>query len=249
MRSLFFILLIAQSAFCATGSWNGVAFTHLNGIAQTAWNGTTISCGSSTSYLINQNFEGTGYDNSETWTEAGTGTVDEDEATIVLTGSQSMRITAAGTQPRVISPSFTAQAEVWVYWQVHMVSLPGSTLPLMWVRDGANAQVMRVRITSAGLLNIQSATGGANTVDALSTGTMYHIWAHYLKGTGANAVVDVGFSTDGVRPTSGNKFRQLTNGDATTDATNLLIGTTANYTMEWVTDRVLADDAQIGNSP
>lgn len=28
----------------AAGTWNGVAFTHLNGVAQTAWNGTAISC-------------------------------------------------------------------------------------------------------------------------------------------------------------------------------------------------------------
>lgn len=33
------VILIA-----ATGSWNGVAFTNLNGVVQVSWNGTSISC-------------------------------------------------------------------------------------------------------------------------------------------------------------------------------------------------------------
>lgn len=47
-------------------------------------------------YLLNQNFEGTGYDNSESWTETlDGGTVDEDYTTTVLAGSQSLFMPAA----------------------------------------------------------------------------------------------------------------------------------------------------------
>ncbi len=36
----------------ATGSWNGIGFTALNGVAQTSWNGTGISCVSSGTGLL-----------------------------------------------------------------------------------------------------------------------------------------------------------------------------------------------------
>ncbi len=38
--------LFVLPAFASTGNWNGVSFTALNGVAQTSWNGTGISCAS-----------------------------------------------------------------------------------------------------------------------------------------------------------------------------------------------------------
>lgn len=45
------LALPGPTAQAASGSWNGVSFTALNGVVQTAWNGTSISCASAYSPL------------------------------------------------------------------------------------------------------------------------------------------------------------------------------------------------------
>lgn len=58
----------------ATGSWNGVAFTALNGVVQTSWNGTGISCATTASISIVQAKQGTAVATSATITLDATAT-------------------------------------------------------------------------------------------------------------------------------------------------------------------------------
>lgn len=44
MKFVLSVFLFQLSAFAATGSWNGIAFTAWNGVVQTSWNGTGVSC-------------------------------------------------------------------------------------------------------------------------------------------------------------------------------------------------------------
>ena len=56
-----------------------------------------------------QNAEGSGYDNSETWTEAGATSPNEDySGANVLRGSQSIEMQDTGSDARITSPAFSA---------------------------------------------------------------------------------------------------------------------------------------------
>ena len=84
----------------------------------------------------------------------------------------------------------------------------------------------------------------------MSTGTTYHVWVKYVKGSGSNAVVEVGFSTDGTRPTSGGTFAtQTSGGTATVDTDRIMFGQSSSNTVGAYFDKVRVDDAVIGDNP
>jgi len=201
------------------------------------------------SYLLTENFEGSEYDNS--WTEAGTGTIDGDYTGTVLQGSQSLRI-AASAQSAYLTHTLGASHDiVEVYFLYRPTTLPGSTRTVITLQTSADVTVLQAMQRSTGSWTVRPTSGasGANSVTAMSTGTTYHVWCRYEKGTGANAVGTVGYSTDGTRPTSGNSFVSVTTGDATGQVNKIRIATSSSETWEFVLDRLLMDDATIGNSP
>lgn len=201
-----------------------------------------------TSYLIKQDFEGAGYDNGETWTETGTATMDEDYTGVVLAGAQSYRLVTAADGGRT-QVAFAGQTELWTYLLIRPISLSGADQVILWYRNNIDNGFCNVSILIDGTIRI-GASGTATSVGAVSEGVTYHCWFHYKKGTGANAVVDFAFSTDGVRPTSGNNFVQLTGQTTVQDAHRLDVGYHAGVdTSEYVFDKVRVDDAQIGDNP
>jgi hypothetical protein len=200
-------------------------------------------------YLVQQNAEGAGYDNSETWTESGIG-IDEDYTGVVLAGSQSLRINTSAAAGTTTSPAFADQADVWGYFLFHPVSLPAATTVMVNFITTIGNDCLRVRINAAGNLLVRAGGGTeATSVGAMSAGNTYHVWIHYVKGSGANAFASVAFSTDGTRPTSGNNYRESTNGTITSDAQNLRFGQTSSSTFNFVFDKVRVDEAAIGDNP
>jgi hypothetical protein len=199
-------------------------------------------------YLVKQDFEGAGYDNSETWTESGAGTIDEDYATspAPLVGSQSLQLSGAA----VINTytTFAGQSTVDVYFKLHRVS--GSNHRGMSLRNSSGTAVFYLIIESGGALTARAGTaGGVSTVSTTSTGTTYDVWITWTKGTGANAVASVAFSTNGVRPLSGNAYAQHTTGNAATDAARIMLGSDLSSTFHLVFDKVRVDDVTIGDNP
>jgi hypothetical protein len=134
---------------------------------------------------------------------------------------------------------------VWVYFLFRPVVIPGSSSTFLTVNSGGTP-VESYRILADGRL--QCLSGSTTTVGTVSAGTTYHVWCHYKKGSGANAVIDIAFSTDGLRPTSGNNFAQKTNGTSTSQVDRLIVGPTLN-TQTHIFDKVRVDDAQIGDNP
>jgi hypothetical protein len=53
----------------------------------------------------------------------------------------------------------------------------------------------------------------ASCTAGLSADTTYHCWGHYLKGSGANDVAEIKFSTTAIRPADGStQHAKLTTG-------------------------------------
>lgn len=204
------------------------------------------------SYLINQNFEGTGYDNSETWTEFGTATIDEDYTGVVLAGSQSLRIKSTASSGRAVSPTFSDASDCWVYFLFRPVTIPGTSHGAAMLRNGTTV-VLTITINATGSLSIRNgSSGGTTTTNTMSTGTTYHVWGHYIAGSGADGFGSVGFSTTGTKPTSGTSYTEHTTGNGTASVNAMQCGSQSGEgsdTFEFIYDKVLVSASSIGDSP
>jgi hypothetical protein len=205
-------------------------------------------------YLVKQDYEGTGYDNSETWTEAGTGTKDEDYATspAPLVGSQSLRLALSSQNGTTQCNLSTSAGTCDAYFVVHFVSLPANGKIWFRLRNSSNTMICYVMMNTSNRITVGSGTGTAITTNSISAGTTYHFWVSYSKdadGGSASGTASVAFSTDGVRPLSGNAYAATAVGSQTTDVHHVIIGPENNSTWEGIFDRVRVDDATIGDNP
>lgn len=203
------------------------------------------SSGGTPTYLVNQNFEGAGYDNSETWTEVGT--VDPDEATIVLRGSQSLKIATAGSDGYTTSPAFTALDTLHVAFRFR-VDTTVSAVHLICVGYLNTTSVWRLQTdTTAHLVVRHGTTSSTAGATALSTNVTYYIWIDYTKGTGADGTMACYLSTTRTKP--GSAEASLSNGNGTdqTDRLRLMGDYASSQDITVYFDQVLVDDETIGD--
>lgn len=205
--------------------------------------------GGGVTYLLEENFEATGYDNS--WSETGATTPNEDYTGVVLQGSQSCRFVTAAQTCQTTHALASGYSTLEVYFLFRFATLYDVETTLIRINDASDVQVATIRLQTAGTLRIRSAgvSPQASTTDAISTGITYHGWLRYIKGTGADAFASVEFNTTGVRAGSGSKYASVNTGGATTDGKNIVLGPGNSVTTDFVIDRVLALDGSIGNSP
>lgn len=198
-------------------------------------------------YLTKQGFEGTGYDNSETWSE--TGDPDEDYTGVVLDGSQSFRVNVSGASAYA-HHQFAATADVWGYFMFRAVSTINATKSIAIIVGDDFGGSASVNLNSTGTLSVtHGGVTSGNTVSTMTAGTTYHVWFRYTKGTGSDGFAEVSFSTDGTKPTSGNNYTSLSNGDDTANAFRYRIGIVPTSTLDYIWDKVRLDDVVIGSNP
>jgi hypothetical protein len=143
------------------------------------------ACGDSscTGFLVCQNFEGAGYDNSETWTEGGA--PNEDSTSPILRGAQSLLCDAAEAGK---GPAF-AQTEFYghVLFQFG-VDPPGGTRRLIYFVDSGEVIKGSILLLSTKYLRGEHGTGAANSsTTVLSVNTTYHIWWYWKSETEESA--------------------------------------------------------------
>ena len=207
---------------------------------------TSVASAQPASPLIDEGFEST----LSGWTEepgAAPGTLNDDDTTSPspLYGAESLRITTPVAAGARMYKDFTGGDERWAYFLFRPVSTTNNwTIFSFW--DSGFAEVCVITLQTANTLQAEhGGATGSSTVGTLSDGTTYHVWIHYNDTTD---VCDVGFSTDGVRPTSGDNFVSDTGGTVTTDAQKIVLGGGASDSSEiGIFDRVYVDDAQIGD--
>ncbi len=158
------------------------------------------------SYLINEDFEGAGAPSG--W--YGAGGADFDSTVSPLAGAQSMRLNAGEF---TLTPT-TNEAEVWVKFRFRMSALPSVAVAILSLDDSGFNQEASLGVNTDGTLIVGPVNASSPiTVDALSANVSYDIEFHYIKGTGVNAVLSVGFvAAGGSIPTVGNKFTSATDG-------------------------------------
>ena len=213
------------------------------------------SAGGGVTYLVQQGFEGSGYDNGEIWTESASGTRDEDYTTSPIEGSHSLRISGSAQSPSTYV-SFTTLDTVYCYFRFRYNAIDSSSRTIATIRDSSGnilATLAHVATTGALRITAQGGTGNSST-DSITAGAgnEIHVWIEYVKGTGSDAIARAGWSTDGTKPTftaGAAKACVSNNGTVTAQAGRLMLGHTSNGVYDYVFDKVRVDDASIGNSP
>lgn len=207
-------------------------------IVRTAPPGGGGECGN---YLVCQNFEGTGYDNGESWTETGA-TNDPDEAVVVLRGSQSfMQDMTAATPESKISFGNTDPVYGFLLWRIDL----DNSEDVITIEDSSNNDCFRLwKNDTQDHLRVYCGTNWSEaSTTTINPDTTYYIWWEYHKGTGANAVCKIWVSTSTTKPATPEIDKTDGNSTYTANKVNLLTyGTSEIYR-----DQVYVDDAQIGD--
>lgn len=198
--------------------------------------------GASPTYLVKQGFEGTGYDNSETWTENASPNEDYATAPAPLDGSQSWQSAAIGGESYT---SFTAQDDVWAYAVCNIQTLADNR-DVFQIRDSGGTYVLSLRAHADGHLQILNfATSVHTSAGLVSNGTTFHVWLHYIKGTGANSTGELYVSANDTKP--GSPQASMTTGGSTAQAARVAVMGWNDGNYIW--DKVRVDDVSIGSAP
>lgn len=81
-------------------------------------------------------------------------------------------------------------------------------------------------VNTAGKFQLVHGTGTATGTLVITPGTLYYVWFEYVAGSGANGVIRVYVSTDGIRPASAEA--EVTNGSASGSINRFYVITSAS---------------------
>lgn len=239
MKKLFLLLLfllIPSLAFAGEPIQLARMNSYVAGAVAPAASCADTSC---TGFLVCQNLEGTGYDNSETWVE-DVGTPNEDYTTTVLRGSQSLFITEGNT----VYFDLTASSEVYIHFRIRFTTDPAGDVEVMKLWNSAFSTIFTFSRADTEIAVIHHGSDTTTTTATLAANTAYHLWIHYAKGTGANGVHDIRISTTATMPVSADA--SSSSGVSTTDADYLAFKSAAGSGLSYIVDQILVKTTSIG---
>lgn len=210
-------------------------------------------------YLIEEGFEETdmgggagsgtdGYDSALFVGETGTPNNDYATSPAPLVGTYSGFLDSSGAVAQAMRWDLSAaQSELYIYFKVSDASLPAnSTQFVLELTTSAGTRQAGLYFRTDGTIRLIHGTVlGTATVGTMSASTTYHVWVHWKNdGTG-----DIGFSTDGTRPTSGNNYQSMASGDGTSTVTRVYLRASELALQTAIVDRLLVSTSAIGDNP
>jgi hypothetical protein len=238
-------------------------------IAATAWADSTVvvrqpsckkACTDGT-FLSCQNFEGTGFDNSESWiTQVSDGIADPDYVTTHLRGSQSLRMgddTSVGTYAMYKFSDDTGVGAVYGFFRLRMVDLPSSTYEVMqlWNVQGPLTEPSAyeahdmIWISSTGVLQIHCNNGETfNGTAQLAINTTYYVWYYISRTSHTNGAGWVKVSTSPQIPEANEiTYSGGEQGSCSyTSANSIMFSTFHGGDYEYIVDQSLVSVSAIG---
>lgn len=231
------LLLFAQMAVASSGGLSPVPFPYQS------------SGGGGPTYIIDQNFEGTGYDNSETWSEfrvESQGIVNEDYTTLALVGSQSLYLESEDYRTVSAYISITPTGDVYFFLIVRVVGAVGTNAsPVLILYDGSSIPVLEVKILSNSVISLNSGGDVDYSSVGITADTTTYMWGSYHAGTGSDSTADLYVATSDTKP--GAATASITGGDETADVETVSLS--ARYDCDTIVDHLLVDDVDIGSAP
>lgn len=212
----------------------------------------TASCADSScaGFLTCQNFEGTGYDNSEIWEEISPCvgcTMDEDYTVNPGRGLQSLRMIPGADDPAVAWYPHASVSEVYVHFMFYFTAAPSlNNSDIFSSTDAGITQLVAVLMDTDRAIKISWLGVGVSSKTApLSLNTWYHIWFYLKTGTGSNAEYWLKVSTDRFEP--GSPDISGTNGTWTLDRASEYPSTEHGTGQDQRYDQILSKTTPIGD--
>lgn len=218
---------------------------------------------SSTSYVFHETFDGsescygteTDFENcDETAWNSAAGTPNYQGTG--LTGTYALELADAGGSERAYVEMTFTDDEVWVSYQLKLSDgVNGLTLYWLYAEDVDDNALFSSRIMSDGRIRIEGTGGataaylldesGGSTVYLPNGAATFYLKFRYKKGTGANAEVDVWYSTDGTwESTPG---YSISDGVGTGRFMTTKVYNSEADTLTWTIDEVKGDNADISD--
>lgn len=218
--------------------------------------------------LVEQNFEGTGFDNGETWLAGlngtpSTGVVDPDYATGPLRGSQSLRMKDDENYGGFAITKFsddTGVTGVYGFFRLKIIDRPSTTREIMQLYNAqgpleeptAVETHEMIWIGSDGVLHMWPAYNEGEEVagsTALTNGTVYYVWWHVTRTTLTDGSGWIKLSTTPTLPGSNEiSWSNVDLPSASYINVNTLGFTTLHASSyEYIVDQVILDTAAIGS--
>lgn len=191
--------------------------------------------------LVCQNFEGTGYDNSESWTEYFTeasGIINEDYTSAALRGTYSLLMDGETYKYVYDTVSFTANSSVYIHILHRTATDSTDSIDyLVSVLDSSDNVLGSLQyVPSNDRINLVS--GGVTdygSTDDLSVSTTYHLWIDYIAGSGSDGTFSLYIGTTITKPAS--PTHTITTSSSTADAAKLRFGSQRDG--EFIRDQVI----------
>jgi hypothetical protein len=207
----------------------------------------TISAGacdgsSATGFNPFQNFEGTGLDNSETWSTYGSGTANPDYTTTALRGTQSLSLVNGGDQIQY----YHATADLstaWVFFRFRKTADWDNATSIAYLMDSSYNSILSIDPTGATSANLVSGTASTAISYTWANNTTYVVWLKLVKGTGANGVAEIYINTSGTKPSV---TASLSTGSVTTNVAYINLMNSAQ-SATFIYDQVMVRGTSIGN--
>ena len=186
------------------------------------------AAGGGPTYVLNQNFEGPGYDNGETWIPFGT--VNPDEATIFKVGSQSFKNTGNGSIYATISDAAIYTLDFWY----RIPGAPPSNATIAALRTSDGSAICLARLTNDLKMDIfvSGDDSGTPTTDAMSLNTWYRVRMIWNR----SGTCSVEFNETGTFSGDGTDYPSKTAGTATIGRIYIGQGVTSYYDLVQLTE-------------
>lgn len=250
MKRLLLTLLIVA---VASSAWADEFIYFKKKAAGGAWSCPVLFC---------ENFEGANADNTGVtgydltgWNVSGPPAgYSPDNTTHTMEAAQNLYIVSKTSGDSFVFNSLgSAVSDIYIYFLYWVDTFSGGSTPTL-LTVGQNTTtatgVLTVNFGATRTLSCLMNASSPATVATMSAGTLYHVWASYRKGAGTNSFCEVAFSTNGVKPTSGNNYTFIDNGTRTANAQSVAIYASPNATQQKIhADKIRVNSSAIGDNP
>lgn len=172
------------------------------------------------------------------WGKIGTVTPHSVTSPAPLAGSFSGLIDSSGASHEDrIDRAVSSYDEIWLTYAINLrwsSGSPTTTFPCYFLNGGTNGTVqsyvyIKALANNGGVMGAVDQIGlnESNTTDSLTTNSTWYVKAHVKKGSGANGIIDVEFSSSKTFAGSGNKFIQRTDYASTLAIDAIRVGGTS----------------------
>jgi hypothetical protein len=174
-----------------------------------------------------------------------------------MIGNTVLELDGTAATESVDHPAFTDTSDIWVFFQYHSITRPGSAREIFrFLVSAAQADGCEIQIDASGRLILVNGTISCITATGMTLNTTYNCWVHFKSETSNGAADGLGlsaFSTSTTRPSSdggGNGYAAITNGTGFTAVDQVRL--TAQFSTSGprgLYAKLRVDDAEIGNNP